>query len=57
MKYYRVRFGDTLNTLGLKFFGDVDAGLAIYAANLHYIADPNRLSVGQLIIIPREIKI
>lgn len=52
LNYYRVKYGDTLATLGAKFYGDERLGLAIYQHNRHYIQNPNLLYPGQMICIP-----
>lgn len=49
---YRVKFGDTLETLGQRFYGDPALGLAIYQANRHYIQNSNQLTPGQMLAIP-----
>lgn len=52
MKEYRVRYGDTLATLGKKFYGDWRFGMVIYQHNRHYIADPNIIYPGQMLALP-----
>lgn len=52
LRYYRVKYGDTLATLGIKFYGNAGLGIVIYNHNKHYIANPNVLYPGQTIVIP-----
>lgn len=47
---YVVRSGDTLSKIAARFYGDADRFRDIAAANK--IANPNRISVGQKLIIP-----
>lgn len=52
LRYYRVRYGDTLSRLGKQFYGDERCGIVIYQHNRHYIDNPNLLHPGQLLVIP-----
>jgi phage tail protein X len=49
-KTYRVRRGDTLGRLARRFYGDAARYPLLVAANR--IADPDRLRVGQALVIP-----
>ncbi|WP_330202150.1 LysM peptidoglycan-binding domain-containing protein [Cyanobacterium sp. DS4] len=48
---YRVKSGDSLYMLGLRFYGDSDGWQLIFHANPS-INDPKNLQVGQVILIP-----
>lgn len=52
MRYHRVRYGDTLTSLGALYYGKELLGFVIYQHNRHYIADPNQLFPGQELVIP-----
>jgi len=48
---YRVKSGDSLYMLGLRFYGDGDGWQLIFQAN-PTINDPKNIQVGQVILIP-----
>lgn len=50
---YVVREGDTLDSIAEKIYGKSSAWPRIIAANRHLIEDPERLPVGQKIILPQ----
>ncbi len=50
---YVVREGDTLDSIAEKIYGKSSAWPRIIAANRHLIDDPERLPVGQKIILPQ----
>lgn len=49
---YRVRPGDTLSKLSIRFYRRPDAWTVIYWANHRAIKNPNVIMVGQLLTIP-----
>jgi hypothetical protein len=51
--HYQIKPGDTLSTLAVRYNGDRAAAATIAADN--NIADPNRISVGQIVRLRREI--
>lgn len=51
-KLYRVRSGDTLSSIAMKFYKDPSRWREIYAHNRGKIASPNRISPGIELVIP-----
>lgn len=51
-QYYTVESGDNLAYIALQFYGRTDAFEVIYAANRGILSDPNRIQVGQRLLIP-----
>lgn len=51
-KKYTVASGDSLWLIAKKNYGDGSKWRAIYEANKNIIADPNNISVGQVITLP-----
>lgn len=49
---YRVRAGDSLSSIAVRFYGDENKSREIYRRNRSAIRDPNRLMVGQELILP-----
>jgi|GEM_PF-1496178 murein DD-endopeptidase MepM/ murein hydrolase activator NlpD len=49
---YVVRPGDTLGAIAKRLLGSTAAWSAIYAANRDKLSDPNRIVVGQKLVIP-----
>ncbi|EPF21273.1 LysM peptidoglycan-binding domain-containing protein [Microcystis aeruginosa] len=50
MQTYTIKSGDTLRGIALKFYGDASKFVVIQEAN--DIANPNQISVGQVLEIP-----
>lgn len=48
--YYTVEYGNTLTNIALRFTGNEDNWIAI--ANANGVTDPNKLRVGQQIMVP-----
>lgn len=48
---YRVKSGDSLYMLGLRFYGDNDGWQIIFQANPN-IYEPQKLEIGQILLIP-----
>lgn len=51
-QFYTVLPGDSLGAIAVKFYGDVTHYSAIYNANRAILASPDRLNVGQRLVIP-----
>lgn len=51
-RYYTVESGDNLAYLALQFYGRTDAYDIIFAANRNILSDPDRIQVGQRLLIP-----
>lgn len=51
---YTVKSGDTLSKISRQFYGDADEYMRIFYANRDQIADPDKIKVGQQLIIPSE---
>jgi len=51
-KYYRIRSGDSLEKISLKYYGKKSAWRTIYNANRNKIKSPNKIPKGVTIIIP-----
>ena len=49
---YSVKSGDTLSKIAKQFYGDANAYMDIFNANLDKLHDPNKISPGQQLIIP-----
>jgi nucleoid-associated protein YgaU len=49
---YEVAQGDNLHWLAAKFYGDARQWTRIYQANKGQIHNPNRLQIGQKLLIP-----
>jgi nucleoid-associated protein YgaU len=52
MRYYTVKYGDTLATIAQRFYGNKELAMVIYRHNSHIIQNPNQLNPGQKISIP-----
>ena len=52
MKSYKVKSGDSLGSIAMKFLGETSRWREI--AELNDIANPNRISVGQVLQLPVE---
>lgn len=52
---HRVRNAETLSTIAEAYYRDPAKWILIYQANRHYIANPNQLDPGQVLVIPHEL--
>lgn len=52
IRTHTVRYAETLSSLAQKYYGDAGWWESIYQANRHYIANPNALDPGQVLVIP-----
>jgi len=51
---YTVKSGDTLTRISLQFYGSANEYMRIFYANRDKLSDPDRIQVGQQLIIPPE---
>lgn len=51
-QFYTVLPGDSLGAIAVKFYGDVTHFTAIFNANRAILSSPDRLNVGQRLVIP-----
>lgn len=51
-QFYTVLPGDSLGAIAVKFYGDVTQFTAIFNANRAILSSPDRLNVGQRLVIP-----
>jgi len=49
---YKVQAGDTLSKISRQFYGDANQYMRIFEANRNQLSDPNRIQVGQELVIP-----
>ena len=49
---YIVQSGDTLSKIAKEYYGDANRYMDIYNANTDQLSDPNKIQVGQELIIP-----
>src|SRR5262245_28233990 len=49
---YRVQSGDTLSKISRQFYGDANQYMRIFEANRNQLSDPNKIQVGQELVIP-----
>lgn len=49
---YTVQAGDTLSKLAKQFYGDAGAYMTIFEANRDKLSDPDKIRVGQQLVIP-----
>lgn len=49
---YTVKPGDTLSKIAKQFYGNANAYMKIFDANKDQLSDPNKINVGQVLIIP-----
>jgi nucleoid-associated protein YgaU len=50
---YTVQKGDSLSKISKEYFGDSNQWHKIFDANKNQISDPNKIQVGQKLIIPK----
>lgn len=51
---YTVKAGDTLSKISRQFYGDADEYMRIYYANRDKLRDPDKIQVGQQLVIPPD---
>lgn len=54
MRTYTVRSGDTLSKISRQHYGDADEYMRIFYANRDKISDPDKIQVGQELVIPPD---
>jgi nucleoid-associated protein YgaU len=50
---YEVKSGDTLSKIAKEFYGDAGQYMKIFKANGDKLTDPDKIKVGQELVIPR----
>ena len=51
---YTVKSGDTLSKISRQFYGDANEYMRIFYANRDQLKDPDRIQVGQQLVIPPD---
>lgn len=51
-RIHKVKSGDWLSKIAITYYGDMNKWPVIYTANKDKISDPNRIEVGQELVIP-----
>jgi LysM domain len=51
---YTVKSGDTLSKISKHFYGDANDYMRIFYANRDKLPDPNRIQVGERLVIPKD---
>jgi LysM repeat protein len=51
---YTVKSGDTLSKISQQFYGDADEYMRIFYANRDKLNDPDKIQVGQQLVIPPD---
>ena len=49
---YTVKSGDTLSKISRQYYGDANEYMRIFCANRRIIVDPDKIQVGQVLVIP-----
>ncbi len=49
---YAVQPGDSLSKIAKRFYGDANAYMKIFEANMDQLDDPDKIQVGQELVIP-----
>ena len=49
---YTVKAGDSLGAISIKFFGSIEHYTKIYQANRGLLSSPDRIRIGQRLVIP-----
>jgi nucleoid-associated protein YgaU len=49
---YTVKSGDTLSKIAKQFYGNANDYMKIFSANTDQLTDPNKIQVGQELVIP-----
>lgn len=52
-RFYTVQRGDSLGAISIKFFGSIEHFEAIFEANRGLLSSPDRIRVGQRLVIPQ----
>jgi len=52
-QFYTVGVGDSLGAIAVKFYGDVAKFNMIFEANRTILSSPDKIRVGQRLVIPR----
>lgn len=52
-RFYTVQRGDSLGAISIKFFGSIEHYEAIFEANRGLLSSPDRIRVGQRLVIPQ----
>lgn len=52
-RFYTVQRGDSLGAISIKFFGSIEHYTAIFEANKGLLSSPDRIRIGQRLVIPR----
>ncbi len=53
-EYYTVQPGDTLSKIAKQHYGNANEYMRIFEANRNLLSDPNKIQVGQRLLIPRK---
>jgi hypothetical protein len=51
---YEVKSGDNLSKISKQFYGDADEYMRIFYANREQLRDPDKIQVGQKLVIPPD---
>ncbi|MGH9767053.1 MAG: LysM peptidoglycan-binding domain-containing protein [Blastocatellia bacterium] len=51
---YTVQSGDTLSKISKQFYGNANEYMRIFYANRNLLSDPDKISVGQQLVIPPD---
>lgn len=53
-EHYTVQPGDTLSKIAKQYYGNASAYMRIFEANRNILTDPNKIQVGQRLLIPKD---
>jgi nucleoid-associated protein YgaU len=51
---YTIKSGDTLSKISKQFYGDANEYMRIFYANRDHLKDPDKIQVGQQLVIPPD---
>lgn len=51
---YTVKSGDTLSKISKQFYGDANEYMRIFYANRNQLKDPDKIQVGQQLVVPSD---
>lgn len=51
---YTIKSGDTLSRISKQFYGDANEYMRIFYANRDHLKDPDKIQVGQQLVIPPD---
>jgi nucleoid-associated protein YgaU len=51
---YTVKSGDTLSKISKQFYGDANEYMRIFYANRNQLKDPDKIQVGQQLVVPAD---